>query len=295
MPLLKTLPMFSCILIFSIVNTCFLQCQLYSQEVIVTNNQQTPAERLIDHFIKVEQKGLSYSTNKADKTYWSDYSTLGASILHQIGDLGDRSALSFLKERVLSTNSYQFVKERSISSYIKIADLDESVDLMRHLYLVNTNKTGHWRYTLNKQLIEKFESEKQKSEINPVIKSNYFYFLIEQIINPGSATQANQIDEYLLVTLSGYINSKQRAVIANIYANSGNEWRTNTFNPIKAHFDALPKSEQVDLREQFPDLPPLPSEEEGGTTWVYGVGGLVLIVVCLAIGFRCFKCKNNKG
>ncbi|HON48535.1 MAG TPA: hypothetical protein PLZ60_12380 [Kiritimatiellia bacterium] len=59
--------------------------------------------------------------------------------------------------------------------------------------------------------------------------------------------------------LPGYTNSKQRATLVR-YANTGNEHMTNNFNPIKAHFDAIPPKQRIDLRKRFPDLPPLPDD-----------------------------------
>jgi hypothetical protein len=35
---------------------------------------------------------------------------------------------------------------------------------------------------------------------------------------------------------------------------------TNTFHPIKAHFDVISPKQRIDLRKRFPDLPPLPDD-----------------------------------
>ena len=201
-----------------------------------------------------------------------------------MGRRGDRAALPFLKEKSLSTNVVRFIREPAAQAYVKIAGLDESVGFMRKLYDEDADKTGHWRYMLNQQLLEKFDQAKQKSEVDVETLNRFYQFLVAQVQTPAYPTQAAQIDAYLIRNLPGYETSKQRAVIGDAYASSTNEWRAKTFNPIKAHFDQIPPSKRVDLRSRFPDLPPLPKDKANKSPIAIALAvGAMLAAACVAI------------
>jgi len=88
--------------------------------------------------------------------------------------------------------------------------------------------------------------------------------------------------------LPGYTNSKQRATLVR-YANTGNEYMTNNFNPIKAHFDAIPPRQRIDLRKRFPDLPPLPGDAPaggGGVKAALAIGAGIVAVVAAWLAAR---------
>ena len=55
-------------------------------------------------------------------------------LIDMIEKLGDRAALPFLEEKSLMTNAPGTLRSRAAVAYIKIADVGESVNLMRKLY-----------------------------------------------------------------------------------------------------------------------------------------------------------------
>jgi hypothetical protein len=88
---------------------------------------------------------------------------------------------------------------------------------------------------------------------------------------------ANRINQHLLRSIPQYTNSVQRASLVR-FATSGNEWVTNTFHPIKVHFDNIPPKQRTDLRDRFPDLPPLPGDAPTGG------GNRVKVAIAVAVG-----------
>jgi hypothetical protein len=214
--------------------------------------------------------------------------------VNAIGRLGDRAALPFLEEKSFSTNGIRTIRERAAAAYVKIANLDESVEFMKKLYAEDSDKTGHWRYMLNQQLLEKFEQAKQKSVVDVDIANRFYMFLVTQVQTPVYPTQAAQIDAYLIRNLPGYESSKQRAVIGDVYASSNNEWRVKTFNPIKAHFDKIPPSKRIDLRDRFPDLPPLPQDKAATKPLKVALAiGAAFAAICAAVWLAAKRRKTQ--
>jgi len=78
-----------------------------------------------------------------------------------------------------------------------------------------------------------------------------------------------------------YTNSVQRACLTR-FATEGNEWVTNTFHPIKAHFDKIPPKQRIDLRKRFPDLPPLPDDAPARSSAKVAIAVAVGIVAVVA-------------
>jgi len=246
--------------------------------------QMVSLEVLIERFNQTEEKGVAYEKANPPFDNWGGESAYACQLVNAMGRRGDRAALPFLEGKCRSTNLPSDVRARAAAAYVKIADLDESVEFMRKLYAEDADKTGHWRYMLNQQLLEKFDQAKQKSEVDVETSNRFYQFLVAQVQTPAYPTQAAQIDAYLIRNLPGYETSKQRAVIGDAYASSTNEWRAKTFNPIKAHFDQIPPSKRVDLRSRFPGLPPLPEDKNAGKLLKVALAvGATLVAACAAI------------
>jgi hypothetical protein len=96
-------------------------------------------------------------------------------------------------------------------------------------------------------------SEEQKKELNG-------YFLARALSTTNAPSMA-EADEFLQRSLPAYTNSRQRLYLAgkqNMRDPSGQ--MNGHFAPIKAELEKLPPSDLTDLRDSFPDLPPLPDD-----------------------------------
>ena len=96
-------------------------------------------------------------------------------------------------------------------------------------------------------------SEEQKKELNG-------YFLARALSTTNAPSMA-EADEFLQRSLPAYTNSRQRLYLAgkqNMRDPSGQ--MNGHFAPIKAELEKLPPSDLTDLRDSFPDLPPLPGD-----------------------------------
>jgi len=180
-----------------------------------------------------------------------------AGVARAIWKLGDRAALPFLEEKSLSADIHAQARGTAAAAYIAIAGMDEGAAFMRRWYF--TMEGAGWRNFAYMRFLEKISKEAENAESGTL--DNIHAFLLEIVQNSDSngVSDANQANVFLLAHLPGYADSRQRATLQR-YANTGNEWRTNTFNPIKAHFDAIPPSKRTDLRIRYPGLPPLPDD-----------------------------------
>jgi len=205
---------------------------------------------------------------------------------------GDRSLLPYFTEKSLDTANPKTVRENAAAAYVKIANLDESLDFVRELYKNAYDYPGD-RNVLNQQLIQKFEAipkEKIKKETTDALLT----FFLEQIQEHRRAYIAAPLDKFLLNQIPDYANSHQRSLLGKTYANKGNQWVTNTFNPIKVHFDNIPPSKRVDLRKRFPDLPPLPEDKNAGPSLKIALAvGAAFVAVCVAIWIWAKRRKRN--
>jgi len=104
-----------------------------------------------------------------------------------------------------------------------------------------------------RRMSEQELSEEQKKELNG-------YFLA-RALSTTNASAMVQADEFLQRSLPAYTNSRQRLYLAgkqNMHDPTGQ--MNGRFAPIKAELETLPPSDLTDLRDSFPDLPPLPGD-----------------------------------
>jgi len=229
--------------------------------------------------------GLKMAETNSDEKVYKPGIFLGAvQDVNAIGRLGDRAALPFLEEKGLSTNTYQLIRERAAAAYVKIADLDESVEFIKKMNADPSANGRSWRYFLNKQFLDKIATEEK---MNSVTADNLYSCLLEIVQNSKNSEEANMVERFLLDRIPEYRDSKQRATLQR-YVNTGNEWDDKTFNPIKAHFDNIPPSKRVDLRARFHGLPPLPGDKTGKPLTValaVSAGLAALAAACVTIWF----------
>jgi len=242
------------------------------------NNQNTFTwlRERIDAAIRMSE------TNENARTYpdvRSDIFWNATQRVKAMGKLGDRAALPFLEEKSLMTNAPSSFRFNAALAYVKIANVDESVGLVRKLY-EDTSMQGQFDlitkdFLKKVNMAEKSMTPKTREEINSL-----FLEIVQTAKTPRDARSA---DFFLFDRIPEYADSKQRATLSR-YANTGTEYTTNTFNPIKAHFDKIPPAKRVDLRKRFPDLPPLPEDKNAGTPLKVALGiGAALVAVCAVV------------
>ena len=170
---------------------------------------------------------------------------------------GDRSELPFLEATALKENAERLDRRYTVRAYLKIATLDECVDLMRKLRHIE-NDLGNQYHFLLCFLDRAYEEEKDAENGT---REKLFSFMLE-VAQTGCEAEAYLAEGFLLKRLSGYADSKQRATLLR-YADSKTKRPEERFKHVKEHFDKIPPSKRVDLRKRFPGLPPLdePPEE----------------------------------
>ena len=112
-------------------------------------------------------------------------------------------------------------------------------------------------------------------------------YLLTHAIAETNAPALVQADEFLVQRLPEYAHSKQRLYFAgkqNI--NDPTDQMKGYFSPVKDELLKLPPTELTDLRDRFPDLPPLPGDKTGKPLKVVlsvSAGLAALAAACAAI------------
>ena len=200
-------------------------------------------------------------------------------LLQLVAHSGDRSLLPYLEEKSLDPEIRRSIRSAAAEVYVNIADVEESAEFMRKLY-EDPSAQGSGRYFLNKKFLGRVGAEEKT--LTPETKKSIAAFLLGIVQNVENSGEANDADRFLLDRIPEYANSRQRATLCR-FANTGNAWVTNTYNPIKAHFDAIPPKQRIDLRKRFPDLPPLPGDAPARSpvkVAIAVVAGIVALAVC---------------
>ena len=177
----------------------------------------------------------------------------------------DRSELLFLEETIHeeeTSNNTEYSPDPSFAArvYFKLANLDESIEFMQRYYF--NRKKSLQRLSAHLKFLEKATAEEK--DATSETREKLFAFLLEIVQTSYDSVDVNRTDIFLLERMPEYAASKQRATLQR-YANTGNDWTTNTFNPIKEHFDKIPPKQRPDLRDRFPSLPPLDEPPDEST------------------------------
>jgi hypothetical protein len=228
-------------------------------EDAASSPQEPSLGTLIRRIDKVQEKGIAYDNANPPSSNWGGWTTLACQLVGEIEKLGDRAALPFLEEKSLMTNAPATFRSRAAITYIKIADAGESVNLMRKLY--DDHSLRSWYGYVSNFFLQKVKTEEES--LTEEVKRDICTHLLAIVQSADIPGDARNADRFLLDRVPEYANSRQRATLVR-YANTGTEYTTNTFNPIKAHFDNIPPKQRIDLRKRFPDLPPLPGDAPAG-------------------------------
>ena len=256
------------------ISCCLIVCTviLYSAAVAASqyaDYSRRPLSEMLEAYSRFEtnlQAGSNYNVGAA------------AALMVAVGKKGGREVLPFLKEKSFDPETHEHIRSAAARAYVKIADVEESVNLMRKLYDDPSLRPRY--YYISKFFLQKVKSEEKS--LTDEVKSDICTHLLAIVQNTDSAGDALDAEFFLRDFLPGYTNSKQRATLVR-YANTGNEYMTNNFNPIKAHFDAIPPKQRIDLRKRFPDLPPLPGDAPARSSMKVAlaiIAGVVALAVC---------------
>ena len=202
----------------------------------------------------------------------------------------DRSEMPFLEEAASKEGIHKLDCQDATRAYLKIATLDEAAGFMRRHFMERHSEMGG-SPTLIK-LLEKAAIEEKGTD--DATRENLYTFLLEvvQTSDYHGADCASKADLFLLERVPGYADSKQRAALAR-YVTIGNEFMVDRFKPVKAHFDAIPPSKRIDLRNRFPTLPPPPEDPpEPSSPYLWSVLGIIAVLVALILALILRKAKK---
>ncbi len=210
----------------------------------------------------------------------SDMLVNSAKMLNRLGDVGDKTLLPYLAEKSLDAANPETVRERAALAYLKIADLDESAEFMRKIFEINDNK-GYWRSTIAPLFLQKIEAAIANRSISDETLTRVLSVLVAYAQYPANSQEADYVDVFLMKHCVGYQTSLQRMSMAKSISDGGNELEKRHFLPIKESVEALPKKQRTNLRNRFPDLPPLP-EDKGTGKPLRGTRPIIVTAVALA-------------
>jgi hypothetical protein len=227
-------------------------CAIILYSATVTASQyadysRRPLSEMLEVYSKFEasfQAGSNYNVGAA------------AALMANIGQKGGREVLPFLKEKSFDPETHELIRSAAAETYVDIADVEDSVLFLAKYCDDPTVKQGKW--LLIQQYLDKLTPE-VKNRLSSDALSRVHTVLLTIMQKTDVRDAANRINLYMLQAVPQYTNSVQRACLTR-FATEGNEWVTNTFHPIKAHFDKIPPRQRIDLRKRFPDLPPLPDD-----------------------------------
>ncbi|MEI6647967.1 MAG: hypothetical protein WCP12_18160 [bacterium] len=213
--------------------------------------------------------------------------------IHLLEKTGDLEALSYFAEKSFSTNVVRFIREPAAAAYVKIADLDESVEFMRKIFTINDNK-GYWRSTIAPLFLQKVEAAISNHTITDETLKRVFSVLLAYAQSPANSQEADYVDVFLVNHCAGYQTSRQRLSMAKSISDGGNDLEKKHFLPIKESVEALPKKQRIDLRKRFPDLPLLQGEKNAGTCSKTALAiGAAFAAICAAVWLAAKRRKTQ--
>ena len=206
-----------------------------------------------------------------------------ARMICELEKSGDRSLLPYLAEKSLNAANPRIVRENAAAAYVNMANVDESVEFMRKIFVINDNE-GYWRSTIVPLFLQKVEAAIASRSISKETLTRVLSVLLTYVQSPANSQEADYVDGFLVRQCGGYTNSIQRLSMAQRFSDGGNDLEKKHFIPIKESVEALPKKQRIDLRKRFPDLPPLTEDKNAGIPLKVALGiGAAFVAVCVAI------------
>ncbi len=151
-------------------------------------------------------------------------------------------------------------------------------------------------FSMQRQILEWFLMRMSERELSEEQKKELHGYLLARALSTTNAPSMAQADEFLQRSLPAYTNSRQRLYLAgkqNMRDPSGQ--MNGHFAPIKAELEKLPPSDLTDLRDSFPDLPPLPGDAPARSPVKVAIAVVAGIVAVVTVWFALRRRKAHEA
>jgi len=177
-----------------------------------------------------------------------------------LGRTQDRRWLPFI-ERMALTAHTEHNRLDAVRVHIVSCGFDSFPFLKRMIALQPDDMGGEEGLPMQSLMLDWFLRRMSERELSEEQKKELHGYLLARALSTTNASAMVQADEFLQRSLPAYTNSRQRLYLAgkqNMHDMTGQ--MDGHFVPIKAELEKVPPSDLTDLRDSFPDLPPLPGD-----------------------------------
>ena len=205
------------------------------------------------------------------------------SMLMLLGRTQDKRWLPLI-ERMALTAHNDYNRLGAVRAHIASCGFDSFPFLKRMIALQPDDMGGEEGLPMQSLMLDWFLRRMSEQELSEEQKKELNGYFLARALSTTNASAMVQADEFLQRSLPAYTNSRQRLYLAgkqNMHDMTGQ--MDGHFAPIKAELEKLPPSDLTDLRDSFPDLPPLPDDAPARSPVkvVFAIGtGIVALAVC---------------
>ncbi len=209
-----------------------------------------------------------------------------------LGTFGDKRHLPVI-ERLALTAHDRGNRVQAVQAHVAICGFDSFPLVKRAIDAQSDTVEG---LSTRRQMLDWFLRRMSETELSESQKKELHDYLLAAAMSTTNAPSLVQADEFLQRSLPAYTNSRQR-----LYYSGKQNMRDPTgqmpgyFAPIKTGLEKLPLSDLVDLRERFPDLPPLPKENDDGKPLMYALAACAAIVACACAAWLAIRWRKPRG
>ena len=166
--------------------------------------------------------------------------------IRQLKGFHGPNTLALLRECAFSPEMP--VSHRAVETYITIlGGGGDSAAFLREVYAKGRfPNMGTQFYRLLNDTVEKLKEQGRNDDVEKL-----HTFMLDMIQAEQDASDANQIDAVLCVTLEGYAQSTQREQVVLKFVNSDEPWTRNRFGELKVEMDNVPAGKRTDLSKRF--------------------------------------------
>ena len=210
------------------------------------------------------------------------------------GQSNDRSEMPFLEGTALSEDTERLDRKDAARTYLKLATAEECATFLPKILAVDdeNKKIISWRYDVTPVCLSKIEEAIAANELPEETVTGLVTSFVMYTPTAYYTAEAVQIDGFLVKHCEGYESSWQRLAMWTriLDADKENEIKWERCLPLKQSVEVIPPSKRVDLRNRFPDLPPLPEDPKDKTTpypYLWPAAGIIaLVALILALILR---------
>ena len=233
-----------------------------------------------------------YSRFEANLQTGSNYNVgAAAALMAAIGKKGGREVFPFLEEKILAPVTPAFVRSAAAEIYASLATAEECAEFLPKILAIGNEEksAGGWRNRVTPMCLAKIDAGIAKHELSDESITRFMTALLTFAQSTDNSWEAKNADDFLSKHCKEYPMSKQRVALWHTIVTTGNEWSKEKYAPLSQSLEAIPPSDLTDLRDRFPDLPPLPGDApaRGGNRMkvviAVGVGVVVMVTVWFAV------------